>query len=82
MLPSMRKLLFLGLILFCSCDKLLEVKEIKGPCTIVLVGGKTIVSNGNIEILESTGVMTYRDKDGKLWSLRPEEYESYTCNPV
>ncbi|TDQ15041.1 uncharacterized protein DUF903 [Algoriphagus boseongensis] len=77
----MRRLFFLLLILFSSCEKLIDINEIDGPCTIVLTDGSTITSNGNIEILKSTGVLTYRDEDGKLWSLTSEEYQSYDCSP-
>lgn len=77
----MRKLLFLVLVLFASCDELIDIQKIDGPCTIILKDGTNILSNGNIEILKSTGVLTYRDEKGKLWSLTSEEYESYDCNP-
>ncbi|MDX5337747.1 MAG: YgdI/YgdR family lipoprotein [Cyclobacteriaceae bacterium] len=77
----MRKLLFLGLILFAGCDELIDIQEIDGPCTIILTDGSNILTNGNIEILKSTGVLTYRDEDGKLWSLTSEEYQSYDCSP-
>ena len=77
----MRKLWIL-LAFFClSCEKLIDIEEFEGPCTIVLVDGSTIQSHGNIEILKSTGVLTYKDKDGKLWSLTSEEYQSYECSP-
>ncbi|WP_026950989.1 hypothetical protein [Algoriphagus mannitolivorans] len=77
----MRKLFFLFLILSASCDELIDIEEIEGPCTIILKDGTNILTNGNIEILKSTGVMTYRDEKDKLWSLTPEEYESYDCSP-
>lgn len=77
----MRRLAFLLLILLSACEKLIDINEFDGPCTIVLKDGSTITSNGNIEILKSTGVLTYRDEDGKLWSLTLDEYESYDCSP-
>lgn len=71
------------LSLFCvsliGCDTLQDVKEINGDCTIVLPDGSTVVSNGNIEILEKTQTITYRDADGKLWSLFKNDYTSYSC---
>lgn len=68
------------LLVLLSCDTLQDVNEINGPCTIVLKDGSTITSNGNIEILKSTGTITYRDEVGKLFSLFEAEYESYICN--
>lgn len=68
------------LLVLLSCDTLQDVNEINGPCTIVLTNGSTIISNGNIEILKSTGTITYRDEAGKLFSLFEDQYESYTCN--
>ncbi|SFB47109.1 hypothetical protein [Algoriphagus aquimarinus] len=62
-----------------GCDLLQDVKEINGSCTIVLVDGSSVVSNGNIEILEKTQTITYRDDSGKIWSLFKDEYTSYTC---
>ena len=78
---NMRSFLFLFLLLVLySCDTLQDVNEIKGPCTIVLVDGSTVVSNGNIEIMDKTGAITYRDDAGKIWSLFKDDYQSYTCN--
>jgi hypothetical protein len=77
----MRSFLFLFLLLVLySCDILQDVNEIKGPCVIVLVDGSTVVSNGNIEIMDKTGAITYRDDAGKIWSLFKGDYQSYTCN--
>ncbi|MBN7811594.1 DUF903 domain-containing protein [Algoriphagus sp. H41] len=76
----MRKLCLLPafLILF-SCEEISDITRVKGPCTIELVDGRTISTANDIEILESTGTVTYRDEDGKLWSLSEAEYTSYTC---
>ena len=60
--------------------KLVEVKEVIGPCSIVLTDGKTVVSNGNIEISKSTLTITYRDETDKLWSIFKDDYTSYSCN--
>ncbi|TXE13990.1 hypothetical protein [Algoriphagus aquimarinus] len=75
------KLLLVSLfgVSLSGCDLLQDVKEINGSCTIVLVDGSTVVSNGNIEILEKTQTITYRDDAGKIWSLFKDEYTSYTC---
>jgi hypothetical protein len=78
---NMRIFLFILLLpVLYSCDTLQDVNEIKGPCTIVLVDGSTVVSNGNIEIMDKTGAITYRDDAGKIWSLFKDDYQSYTCN--
>lgn len=66
------------LILLFSCS-LLEVEEFTGGCTIILADGSSIQVDG-IEILEPTQTITYRDEDGKLWSLFKEDYRSYSCN--
>lgn len=76
----MRK--FLGLLLVFGafgCEKFSDITEEDGPCTIFLKNGTTIETQGNIEILESTLVITYRDADGKLWSIPPQEYKTYSC---
>jgi len=63
-----------------SCDTLRDIEELDGPCTILLTSGTTVVSNGNIEISDRTQAITYRDDNGKIWSLFKEDYISYTCN--
>jgi len=75
----MRYFLFFFLILFSSCDELIDVLRFDGPCTIVLKNGRTITTQQNIEVVESTGTITYRDDEGKLWSIPVIEYESYSC---
>ena len=69
-------LFFLGMY---GCEWFSDITEEDGACTIFLVDGTTIESSENIEILESTGMMTYRDADGKLWTLSREEYQTYSC---
>ena len=64
---------------FSSCEKILEVERFDGPCTIELVNGQQITTQKSIEILESTGTITYRDEDGKLWSIKSSEYTSFSC---
>jgi hypothetical protein len=78
----MRKLLLLILLAlgFFSCEKLLEVLRFDGPCTIELVNGQRITTQNSIELLESTGTITYRDDKGKLWSIKSTEYTSYSCS--
>ena len=68
------------LLLIFSCDTLQDINELNGPCTIVLTDGTSIISNGNIEISDRTEAITYRDENGKLWSLFKEDYQSYSCN--
>lgn len=78
--PMRYLLILLALMAFSGCDLLSDIEELEGPCTILLVDGRTVSTSETIEILESTGTLTYRDEDGKLWSLTSEEYESYSCN--
>jgi hypothetical protein len=76
----MRQIFFLFIfIFFLSCEELTDVKREKGPCTIQLVDGGAITTQDDIEILEGTGTITYRDEDGKLWSIPAAEYVSYSC---
>ena len=75
-----RLVFFFSLVGFLSsCEKILEVQRFEGPCTIELVDGRTIVTQFSIEILESTGTITYRDDDGKLGSVKADEYSGYSC---
>lgn len=76
---TMKRLSVLMLVLIISSCELLEVEEFTGTCTIILADGTSITTDG-IEVLESTETITYRDEDGKLWSLFKEDYESYDCN--
>lgn len=69
----------LGLIFLVSCEELVDVKREIGPCTIQLANGGTITTKDDIEILKATGTITYRDEDGKLWSVTTNEYIGYTC---
>ncbi|MHA7130917.1 YgdI/YgdR family lipoprotein [Algoriphagus namhaensis] len=76
----MKKLGLLCLLFFFfSCEELIDVEEITGNCTIILIDGTTITTQG-IELLKSTETITYRDENGKLWSLFRDDYESYSCN--
>lgn len=76
----MRQFYFLlFFILFASCEDLIDVKREKGPCTIQLANGGTITTQEDIEILKATGTITYRDDEGKLWSIPADEYLSYSC---
>ena len=73
---------WLGLVfvlLLASCEDIMDIKRIDGPCTIQLKDGSSIFTEDSIEILESTGTITYRDADNKLWSITRDEYESYSC---
>ena len=76
----MRKYLVLFVVFgVYGCEAFLDITEEDGPCTIFLKDGTTIETQGNIEILESTYVITYRDAEGKLWSIPPAEYQTYSC---
>ncbi|MBC6368347.1 hypothetical protein [Algoriphagus sp. AK58] len=78
--PMRFSFLFLFFLLgFVSCEKIIDVQRFDGPCTIELVDGSTITTEYSIEILESTGTITYRDSDRKLWSIKADEYVSYSC---
>ena len=75
----MRKLFFVALLIgLLGCEELIDIQKIEGPCTIQLTDG-TLITAQSIELLKSTGTITYRDSDGKLWSIPVDEYESYTC---
>jgi hypothetical protein len=75
----MRYLLVFFLLAFSSCEEIIDVLKVDGPCTINLTNGSTISTQGGIEILQSTGTITYRDDQGKLWSVSSNQYESYSC---
>lgn len=66
-------------LLISSCEEIKDVTRIKGPCTIQLVDGGTITTEKSIEILEATGTLIYVDEDDKIWSLKVDEYLSYSC---
>ncbi|UZD24454.1 YgdI/YgdR family lipoprotein [Algoriphagus halophytocola] len=59
--------------------KLVDILDVDGPCTILLADGTTVTSSGNIEISKRTQAITYRDEDGKIWSLFKDDYQSYSC---
>jgi hypothetical protein len=67
------------MLILVACEELDDIKTEKGPCTIELSSGGTVVSHGDIRILESTGTLTYRDEEGNLWSLTEIEYSTYSC---
>lgn len=76
----MRKYLALIFVFgMAGCEWFSDVTEEDGACTIFLMDGTTIVTQQNIEILETTYMLTYRDADGKLWTLSREEYQTYSC---
>lgn len=76
----MKKLILaVCLVFFASCEDFVDVKRVDGPCTIQLVDGGTISTQFSIEILQGTGMITYRDDDRKLWSVPASEYSSYSC---
>jgi hypothetical protein len=71
--------LFFFLLILSACEKFTEVRRFEGPCTIELVSGLQISTAFSIEILQSTGTITYRDEKNLLWSLKADEYVSYSC---
>lgn len=80
----MKKCLPILILFLAGCSlfedtKLVDVKEVLGPCTIVLTDGTSVVSSGNIEISKTTMTITYRDEADKLWSLFKDDYTSYSC---
>lgn len=80
----MRKYLPLVLLAFASCSlfedtKLVDIQKFEGPCLINLKDGSIIETTGGIEVTKRYEGITYRDEDGKIWSLFKEEYESYSC---
>lgn len=80
----MKKYLAFLILLLSGCNlfqdtKLVDIKDIDGPCTIVLTDGTSVLTNGNIEMDKKTLAITYRDEDGKIWSVFKNDYTSYTC---
>ena len=80
----MKKILPVVFLLLSGCSlfeetKLVDIVEIEGPCTIILTSGASIVSYGNMEISRRTQAITYRDENGKLWSVFKDDYSNYSC---
>ncbi len=80
----MKKCLALILVTFASCSlfedtKLVDIQKLDGPCIITLIDGSIIETTKGIEVTKRYEGITYRDEDGKIWSLFKEEYESYSC---
>lgn len=80
----MKKIFPLLFLAFVSCSlfedtKLVDVQKFDGPCQITLKDGSIIETTGGIEVSKRYGGITYRDEDGKIWSLFKEEYDSYSC---
>lgn len=71
-------LIFMGCSLF-EDTKLVDIQKFEGPCIITLKDGSIIETTGGIEVTKRYEGITYRDEDGKIWSLFKEEYESYSC---
>lgn len=71
-------LLLMGCSLF-EDTKLVDIQKIEGPCTIILKNGSSIETTGSIEVSKRYEGITYRDEDGKIWSLFKGEYNSYSC---
>ncbi len=80
----MKKSIPLILLLMMGCSlfedtKLVDVQKFDGPCIITLKDGSTIETEGGIEVSKRYEGITYRDEDGKIWSLFKDEYDSYSC---
>jgi len=80
----MKKCLPFLILFLASCSlfeetDLVDIQDVNGPCSIQLTDGTSVVSNGNIEFSERTQAITYRDEEGKLWSLFKDDYTSYSC---
>ncbi|ERM83183.1 hypothetical protein P872_16810 [Rhodonellum psychrophilum GCM71 = DSM 17998] len=69
--------LLLGLL---AC---MDIQEIKDPCMVYLKDGTSFEIMEDIRRSKETGVFTYRDEDGKLWSLdiknEQSEIDSVVC---
>ncbi len=76
----LNRITILILLTMAGCDSLQDINEVNGPCEIILIDGTTIIPVGRIKISDRTRAITYRGDDGKLWSLFPDEYKSYSCN--
>ncbi|MBB6328551.1 hypothetical protein FHS59_004207 [Algoriphagus iocasae] len=80
----MKKSFPLLLLVMMGCSlfedtKLVDVQKFDGPCIITLKDGSTIETEGGIEVSKRYEGITYRDEDGKIWSLFKDEYDSYSC---
>lgn len=84
----MRQIRFLSLLILLSltsCESWLQdiglkdIQRLDGPCTIILSDGTVIETPYSLEVTIRTEAITYRDEDGKLWSLFRDDYESYSC---
>ncbi|MDR7130365.1 hypothetical protein J2X69_002715 [Algoriphagus sp. 4150] len=58
----------------------MNIKDIKGPCFVVLTDDIIIVSSGNIEFSKRTQAIAYSDEEGKIWSLFKDDYTGYSYN--
>lgn len=69
--------LLLGLL---AC---MDIQEIKDPCMVYLKDGTTFEIVEDIRRSKEFGTFTYRDEDGKLWSLdiqnEQTEVDSVVC---
>ncbi|WP_297335393.1 hypothetical protein [Algoriphagus sp.] len=73
------------LLTMSSCESWLQdiglkdIQRFDGPCSIVLSDGSLVETPYSIEVTIRTEAITYRDEEGKLWSLFREDYESFSC---
>ncbi len=68
----------LVLLLFSSC---LEIEKINDTCEVFIAsleaGLTSYIIDKDIRRNKATGVFTYRDEDGKLWSISLDESGRY-----
>jgi hypothetical protein len=57
----------------------LEVEKIKRTCTVFLKDRTTLEIKDDVRKNRKTGTITYRDEEGRLWSLYETAYDSLVC---
>jgi len=75
----MKKIFFAFILTLGMSGCLSDIEEITGTCTVLLKDGTTIEMSQDIRQNTKTGTITYRDENGKLWSIFKEDYESFDC---
>lgn len=74
------KKIFLAFIIALGLSGCLsDIEEITGTCTVLLKDGTILEISQDIRQDTKTGTITYRDENGKLWSIFKEDYESFEC---
>lgn len=75
----MKKIFFASILLLGLGSCISDIEEITGTCTVLLKDGTTIEMSQDIRQNTRTGTITYRDGEGRLWSIFKEDYESFDC---